>query len=118
VDAKITAGFQQLFHGKTDPVYYEFGSDEAYILDANNNDVRSEGLSYGMTIAVQRDKQQEFNRLWKFAKQRMALSGPDAGMFHWRTNTAGQVTGQGSAPDGEEYFALALIFASKRWGDG
>jgi len=24
----------------------------------------------------------------------------------------------GSAPDGEEYFATALIFAAKRWGDG
>ncbi|MEI9942297.1 MAG: glycosyl hydrolase family 8 [Pseudomonadota bacterium] len=24
----------------------------------------------------------------------------------------------GSAPDGEEYFATALLFAAKRWGDG
>src|SRR5688572_21324959 len=54
---KIEATFQQMFHG--DPtehaVYYPAGSNEhgplAYILDVNNNDVRSEGMSYGMMIA-------------------------------------------------------------------
>lgn len=118
VEAKLTAGYQQLFHGKTDNVYYESGGDEAYILDVNNNDVRSEGISYGMMIAVQLDKKQEFDRLWKFAKQHMAMGGGNAGLFNWKTTSSGQVTGNGSAPDGEEYFATALIFASKRWGDG
>jgi endo-1,4-beta-D-glucanase Y len=119
VDAKLAAGYAQLFHGGADKsVYYESGSDEAYILDANNNDVRSEGISYGMMISVQLDKKEEFNRLWKFAKQHMAMSGGNAGLFNWKTSSAGQVTGNGSAPDGEEYFATALMFASKRWGDG
>jgi oligosaccharide reducing-end xylanase len=30
----------------------------------------------------------------------------------------GTVRGKGPAPDGEEYFAMALFFASHRWGDG
>lgn len=36
-----------------------------YIEDILNNDVRTEGMSYGMMIAVQLDKKTEFDRLWK-----------------------------------------------------
>jgi len=36
-----------------------------------HNDVRSEGMSYGMIIAVLLDKQEEFDRLWKWAVQHM-----------------------------------------------
>lgn len=119
VGAKLAAGWDSLFKGgANETVYYASGGDEAYIKDIASNDVRSEGISYGMTIAVELDKKDEFNRLWKFAKQHMAMSGNNAGMFNWRTNESGAVTGNGSAPDGEEYFATALIFASKRWGDG
>jgi hypothetical protein len=57
--AKIQAAFQQLFHGDKDTqtVYYSAGQNAngplTYICDINNNDVRSEGMSYGMMIAVQ-----------------------------------------------------------------
>ncbi|MFZ5891383.1 MAG: glycosyl hydrolase family 8 [Myxococcota bacterium] len=120
VDSKLAAGFQQLFHGTGDqPLYYESGSDEAYILDVNNNDVRSEGMSYGMMIAVHLDKKVEYNRLWKWARTHMyQSSGPTAGYFSWQANRNGQIIGSTSAPDGEEYFAMALILAAKRWGDG
>ncbi len=43
----------------------------AYIYTADTDDVRSEGMSYGMMICVQMDKQEEFNRLWKWAKTYM-----------------------------------------------
>jgi oligosaccharide reducing-end xylanase len=62
IDAKINQAFQQLFHGDsaTQRVYFPVGSNEngplAYMLDVNNNDIRSEGMSYGMMIAVQLDK--------------------------------------------------------------
>ena len=43
----------------------------AYIYTADTDDVRSEGMSYGMMICVQMDKREEFNRLWKWAKTYM-----------------------------------------------
>jgi oligosaccharide reducing-end xylanase len=52
--AKIDAAFQQLFHGdpNTQTVYYPVGTNAngplAYLTDVANNDVRSEGMSYGM----------------------------------------------------------------------
>jgi len=120
VDAKLEAGFQSLFHGTADEtVYHEVGTDQAYILDVNDNDVRSEGISYGMMIAVQLGKQDEFNRIWNWAKQHMFItSGAQAGYFSWQLSPSGQILGATSAPDGEEYIATALVFASHRWGDG
>jgi len=70
IQAKVETTYQQLFYGDDyrERVYYPVGEDMAYILDVANDDVRSEGMSYGMMIAVQLDKQEEFNRLWKWAK--------------------------------------------------
>jgi len=117
IDAKFDAAFQQLFKGSSsEKVYYESGSDEAYILDVNNNDVRTEGMSYGMMITVHMDKKAEFNRLWKWARTHMYQAG--SGYFGWQASSSGQLRSTGSAPDGEEYFVTALILASKRWGDG
>lgn len=120
VDARVEEVFQQLFYGGQDEkIYYEVNGDEAYILDVNNNDVRSEGMSYGMTIAVQLDKKAEFEKIWKWARNRMYVtSGQLAGYFNWQMSTQGTVIGGPSAPDGEEYFAHALVLANKRWGDG
>jgi oligosaccharide reducing-end xylanase len=117
VASKLDAAFQKLFHGgDNETVYYESGTDEAYILDVNSNDVRSEGMSYGMMIAVQLDKREEFDRLWKWSMSHMYQS--QTGYFAWQLTPQGQVMSPYSAPDGEEYFATALIFAANRWGDG
>jgi len=35
-----------------------------YIEDIGHRDTRSESISYGMMIAVQMDKVEEFDRLW------------------------------------------------------
>jgi oligosaccharide reducing-end xylanase len=122
VNAKVTAAFQSLFHGdNSSTVYYAVGTNQAYILDVYDNDVRTEGMSYGMMIAVQLDKQTEFDALWSWAKQYMYQStGPHAGYFEWHLTSAGAAISSSinPAPDGEEYFATALIFASKRWGNG
>lgn len=116
VDTKLTGVVQQLFHGtgSTQPIYYEMGSDQAYIQDIANNDVRSEGQSYGMYIAVAMNMQAEFDKLWKYAATRMRQQ---TGLFAWQMNTDGTVKSQYAAPDGDEYFAMALLLASKRWGN-
>ena len=74
VRAKIDSAFQQLFYGddSTERVYYSVGdADMAYIIDVANKDVRTEGMSYGMMIAVQLNKKEEFDRLWRWAKTHM-----------------------------------------------
>jgi oligosaccharide reducing-end xylanase len=116
VDTKVSAAWSQLFDpsGANTIFYNGPGSNESYVEDIANGDVRTEGMSYGMMIAVQLDHQTEFDRLWAFVKNHMAQSN---GQFAWHTSTSGSVLATGGAPDGDEYFAAALIFAHTRWGD-
>jgi oligosaccharide reducing-end xylanase len=121
VQAKLDAAWKQLFYGddKIERVYYPVGPDMAYIEDIGNSDVRTEGMSYGMMIAVQLNKKDEFDRLWKWAKTYMYQpAGENKGYFAWHCNSTGKKLDNGPAPDGEEWFATALYFASARWGNG
>jgi oligosaccharide reducing-end xylanase len=121
VQGKLEAAWQQLFYGADDyqRVYYPVGEDMAYIEDIGNGDVRTEGMSYGMMIAVQLDKKAEFDRLWKWAATYMQQTdGPYKGYFAWHCATSGQHLASNPASDGEEWFVTALFFASARWGDG
>jgi oligosaccharide reducing-end xylanase len=121
VRSKIDKSFQQLFYGddSTQRVYYQVGPDAAYIEDVANNDVRTEGMSYGMMIAVQLDKKNEFDRIWTWAKRHMQhLAGPRTTYFAWHCRTDGRIIDSTTASDGEEWFVTALFFASARWGNG
>ncbi|HOS83398.1 MAG TPA: glycosyl hydrolase family 8 [Bacteroidales bacterium] len=120
VTTKLNAAFQHFFYGTTNQkLYYEVGTDMAYILDVANNDVRSEGMSYGLMICVQLNKQAEFNKLWKWTKTYMQhTSGTLDGFFRWQLNTNGTAIDNNPAPDGEAYFITALFFAAHRWGNG
>lgn len=100
-------------------LYYDFSPSEAYIKDIAHEDIRSEGQSYGMMITVQRDDQAKFNKLWQFALSHMRINDPKHPSyrgFAWVVDPSGKVCDQNSAPDGEEYFAMALYFAHNRWG--
>lgn len=120
IDEKVESAWQKLFYGNDEErIYYPVGDDMAYIYTADTDDVRSEGMSYGMMICVQMDKQEEFNRLWKWAKTYMQhTSGEFKGYFAWQMNTNGTKKDNTPAADGEEYFATSLLFASARWGNG
>ena len=60
-----------------------------------------------------------FDRLWVFSKRYMYhAEGPYAGYFAWSVQPDGRRNSEGPAPDGEEYYAMALFFASARWGEG
>lgn len=121
---QIEARLQEVFHtffygGEDERVYYPAGDDMAYIVDTGNLDVRTEGMSYGMMICVQLNKKEEFDRLWKWAKTYMWMdSGVNEGYFAWSCGFDGTKNSLGPAPDGEEFFAMSLFFASHRWGDG
>jgi oligosaccharide reducing-end xylanase len=124
---KVDSAFQQLFHG--DPtnqtVYYSAGSNSngtlAYITDIKHNDVRTEGLSYGMMIAVQMNQQAEFDALWNWSKTYLyhdSPTHPSYGFFSWQAKTNGVTMSEFVAPDGESYYVMALYFAANRWGNG
>ena len=120
IDKKVESAWQKFFYGTDDErIYYPVGEDMAYIYTADTDDVRSEGMSYGMMICVQMDKHEEFDRLWKWAKTHMQhKSGEFKGYFAWQMNTNGTIKDNTPAADGEEYFATSLLFASARWGNG
>jgi len=78
-------------------------------------------MSYGLMIAVQLDKKREFDALWNWAKTYMLITdpkNPSVGYFAWSMGTDGTPRSTGAAPDGEEYFTMALYFAAHRWGNG
>jgi oligosaccharide reducing-end xylanase len=124
ISLKIDGAFQQLFHGDSSEqsVVFLVGKNAngplAYLTDWNNHDVRTEGMSYGMMIAVQLDKKSEFDALWNWAKTYMYISDPhhpSYGYFSWSCKTDGTPNEETAAPDGEEYFAMSLYFAAGRW---
>jgi oligosaccharide reducing-end xylanase len=113
-------------------LYYELPQDptQAYIWAPDSNDIRSEGMSYGMMIAVQLGMQEQFDMLWNFARTHMQFPAdttltPWRYYFRWQgsVNTADAANWvvqygaeTGPAPDGDEYFAAALYLADRRWG--
>ena len=121
IQAKLDAAWNQLFYGNDNfqRVYYPVGSDMAYIEDIGNGDVRTEGMSYGMMIAVQLNKKEEFDRLWKWTKIYMyQTDGGYKGYFAWHCKPNGEQLDANPASDGEEWFAMSLYFAAARWGNG
>jgi len=124
---KINSAFTQLFHGDpaTQAVCFSAGENSngplAYITDIKHNDVRTEGLSYGMIIAVELDKKQEFDALWNWSKTYLyhaSPTHPSYGFFSWQGRTNGETMSEFVAPDGESYYTMALYFAANRWGSG
>lgn len=99
-------------------VYYEDGQGGAYILDISHNDVRSEGMSYGMMICVQTDHKQEFDKIWNWTKKYMWHKGDKwDGFFRWQCDPSGKEIDGNCAPDGEMYFITALLLAANRWNE-
>ena len=93
--------------------------DEACFFDTGNNDVRTEGQSYGMLLAVLLDDKVFFDNVWRWTLRHMYLTeGPCRGYFAWSVPLDGREKAQGPAPDGEVFFCLALILAHQRWGSG
>ena len=117
VDAKLKEVFNDVFRGPN-KVYFEVGDSMGYVSDIKNRDARTEGMSYGMMIAVQMNEKDIFDRLWRWSKKYMQhQSGIREGYFAWSCKTDGTHNAEGAASDGELYFITALIFASNRWGN-
>lgn len=119
IDEKLNSIWNHFFGGGSNTVYYETNDNMAYIFDTGNLDVRTEGMSYGMMICVQLDKQAEFDKIWRWAEKYMQYKEGNEreGLFAWQCETNGTIKGNSCAPDGEAYFLTALWFASHRWGN-
>ncbi|CAH0528851.1 glycosyl hydrolase family 8 [Vibrio hippocampi] len=127
---RVHDGYNKMFsNNSTQQLYYSYSEDGNYqghyIKTTDTNDIRTEGQSWGMTIAVMMNKQTDFDNLWRFAKkyQKNSTNHQDPykqGVYAWQLkfNSKGKVykADEGPAPDGEEYFAFALLNADARWG--
>ncbi len=144
VDDKVTTAVNRYFGiGTNEPstltlasgyrCYYELPQDPtmAFIWAADSDDIRSEGMSYGMMIAVQMGLKTQFDALWKFSKTYMQYAeNTDTTAwkyyFRWQGTVDDTTTPDNwgvtfgattvPAPDGDEYFAAALYLADQRWG--
>lgn len=88
------------------------GNNMGVVFDPNiGYQAVSEGIGYGMLMAVLMDDQITFDTIYDAAQQIML---DDTGLFNWRVDNTGAVTGSSSATDAEEDIALALIFAEKK----
>lgn len=116
---KAARAFHTIFFDPEENFCHQKDPDAWCLVDTGNNDARTEGMSYGMMMCVQMDRQDIFDKLWSFSERYMLLDkGPNAGYFRWSVGIDGTPFSEGPAPDGEEYFAMALFMASARWGDG
>ncbi len=115
----IQNGYSKLFEG--DPiderVCFDASEDMSYIVDIGHDDIRSEGMSYGMYITALTGHERQFDKLWNFTKRFLRnTSGPHEGYFAWQVSTADfSMMDPGAAPDGEEYFAMALLIAAEKF---
>ena len=115
----VQNAFNTIFFDPVENFCHHTDDDAWCMVDTGNNDARTEGMSYGMMMCVQMDRKDIFDKLWTFSDRYMRLSdGPNAGYFAWSVRLDGQHNAEGPAPDGEEYFAMTLLMASARWGDG
>jgi oligosaccharide reducing-end xylanase len=62
IDRRVKSVWNELFFGP-DRIFFEAGETLGYMLDTSNDDVRTEGMSYGMMMAVQMDRKDVFDRL-------------------------------------------------------
>jgi len=118
IDRKVEKAYQDLFEGPH-KIYFEVGDSMAYVSDIKNNDARTEGLSYGMMVAVQLNKKEVFDRIWRWSKKYLQhQEGPRKGYFAWSIEPKSlKKNAEGSATDGELYFITDLLLAANQWGN-
>jgi len=118
IDKKLAKAYYDIFEGPN-RVYFEEGDSLGYVSDVKNKDARTEGMSYGMMVAVQLDKKEVFDRLWHWSVKYMQhQSGPREGYFAWSVDPiTKKKNSQNSASDGELYYITSLLFASNKWGN-
>jgi endo-1,4-beta-D-glucanase Y len=77
------------------------------------NSTVSEGIGYGMLIAVFMNDPSLFDNLWKYEQLHLDKNG----LMDWYVAADGSMSlGVGGATDADEDMAFALVMADKQWG--
>lgn len=86
----------------------------------------SEGIAYGMIIAVYMDDQALFDDLWRYSLAHSWTYSQYGGgstptiLMNWYISSSGSLgtnpSGSGAATDADEDMAWALVMADKQWG--
>ena len=101
VESRIQSCFHQMFFDQTERLWHDVDADSACIVDTGNMDARTEGMSYGMMMCVQMDRQDLFDKLWQFSMRYMHQgAGKYQGYFAWSVALDGRHHAEGPAPDG------------------
>jgi endo-1,4-beta-D-glucanase Y len=81
----------------------------------NSDDTVSEGIGYGMLAAVYANDRNTFDGLWTYAQAHFDTFTNT--LMNWHITSAGATAsdGTGSATDGDEDMAWALLMASDQW---
>jgi Glycosyl hydrolases family 8 len=105
-------GFQRVQRTTSDPLGSPSGATPL-------NSTVSEGIGYGLIIAVYMGDQSLFDNLWKYEQAHLDSNG----LMNWSVDASGNTTmvngmtvGQGAATDADEDMAWALVMADKQWG--
>jgi len=86
----------------------------------------TEGMGYGMAIAVEMNDHTLFDKLYAFVQTYMLITDTSGslayanGYHRWKVNANGTQNSGGNsvAPDGEEWIAGSLSLAARRWTSG
>ncbi len=113
----FTPGDMSVYENADQHSVYYLDGDKGFILDTGSNDVRTEGMSYGMMISLQLDQPEVFDRLWRWSKEHMAYNedSPWDGYFCWQCAPDGIKIGGSNASDGELYYVTSLFLAGEKW---
>lgn len=86
--------------------------DGSACVPRDEGDCISEGVGYGMLIAVGFDDHDAFQKLWSYySRHRNRVN-----LMAWRTNACGGDIDSAAATDGDLDVAMALLQAACRWG--
>ena len=81
------------------------------------DDAVSEGVAYGMFLALYCNDPEYFNKIWDAGEKLMWNStgsyGNSGNYYDWRVNKSGAKIGTGPASDADQDIALLLIFADR-----
>jgi len=103
------AGYKRLYIFCGEPC----GNNLGLVFDpASQYEAVSEGVGYGLLMAVMMNDKQTFDVIYDAAHE--VLLDDETGLFHWRADNQGNVIGRGSATDADQDIAAALIFAQRR----
>lgn len=126
IRARLSSAFSKLIvdgDPNTESIYTDLNNGRAVIRDIlHDNQARTEGMGVGMLVAVMLNRQDVFDRLWRYAKAELEIkSGPLAGYFnsycdaHAADTSDDPKTQPCIDPFGFQQFVMALLLARQRF---